>query len=188
MATDPRREYYDTGVWIARMLENGRFFRPSERLFDRLNSTDAIVIVSYPTLIETVHVLRRKTVGMTDKTFGAETQFYAESKCKTVVATFIRHLSDLGKRGKLQFYAPELTLNKHHRQIMSKIITQPVRMKTGSKRYQYSSLGPADIEHAYLARRAKTSDFYTTDGSFGQLGGDPDFAHMSFNILDPGDA
>ncbi len=45
VASDPQLEYYDGGIWAAHMLN------------------DRIVVASHVVLLETIHVLRRKTVG-----------------------------------------------------------------------------------------------------------------------------
>ena len=38
MPSDARREYYDTGIWVAHMLQNDKFSALSDSLFDRLAS------------------------------------------------------------------------------------------------------------------------------------------------------
>lgn len=51
------------------------------------------------------------------------------------------------------------------------------------KQYQYKGLGHADLEHAYLAKHSHITDFYSSDKSFKDLIGDPDYNTINFNIL-----
>ena len=169
------------------MLQNDKFSAPSNSLFDRLASdNNRLVVVSNLVLVEATHVFRRKIVKFLDRSFeDKQAQSRATFRTNYLDAAFTKHLFRLEKRKQLELYEPDLFLNDHHKQILSKIRKQPVHMRSISKGYQYSGLGPADIAHAYLARRAGVSDFYTTDCSFKHLNGDPEFAGMSFNLLDP---
>ena len=187
MASEPQREYYDSGVWVAYMLKNDRFARPSKKLFDSLISNNGrIVVMSHVVLLETIHVLRRKIVGALDRTVEEkQVQSVAASKCTDAIAEFIKYVSGMDEYGKLEFYTPDLRLNDYREQILLEISRQPISVKITSKRYLYSGLGPADIEHAHLARRAGVSTFYTTDSSFECLHKDPEFSRVSFDVLDP---
>ena len=187
MTSDAQREYYDTGIWIAYMLQNDKFFIPSSALFDRLlSSNNRIVVISNLVLVESTHVFRRKIVKFLDRIFDhKQAQLSAISRDNYLSTAFTKRLFQLEKSGHLELYEPDLLLNVHHKEVLSKLRRQPIHMRSMAKGYQYAGLGPADIEHAYLARRAGVSDFYTTDCSFKQLNGDPEFAGMSFNALNP---
>lgn len=187
MASEPQLEYYDSGIWVAHMLKNDRFSKPAKRLFDGLvSSNDRIVAVSHVVLLETIHVLRRKIVGALDRAIETErVQSVATSRCTNAIAEFIKYVSAMDRHGKMELYTPDLRLNDYCRQILLEISRQPVPVGITSKRYLYSGLGPADIEHAHLARRAGVSTFYTTDSSFERLNKDPEFLHVSFDVLEP---
>ena len=169
------------------MLQNDKFSALSDSLFDRLASdNNRVVVISYLVLVEATHVFRRKIVKSLDGSFeGKQAQSSATLRNDYLGAAFTKHLFRLEKRRQLELYEPDLFLNDYHKQILSKIRRQPVHMRSIARGYQYSGLGPADVAHAYLARRAGVSDFYTTDCSFKHLDGDPEFAGMSFNLLDP---
>lgn len=66
----------------------------------------------------------------------------------------------MDEHGKLESYTPDLRPSDYCRQILLEISRQPIPVGITSKRYRYSGSGPADIEHAHLARRAGVSAFH----------------------------
>lgn len=122
-------------------------------------------IVSYLLIMETIYVIRRWTVQHSESSDNT----YRMEEARAASDRFYNYVMNLMKMGRLIL----VRSNKiHDHEIFQKQISMPGTVR--NKRYKV--LGHADIEHAYLADYGGAREFHTTDLSFRDLDGDPDFA------------
>ena len=124
------------------------------------------VIVSYLLIMETIYVIRKQSVKRSKRSDTASTLYAA------------RALSDefkdyvMGGIGKGELVLVESDgISGHGRKVFQKTSSVQGTIKNRG----YRALGHADIEHAYLADYGGAREFHTTDLSFRDLDGDPDF-------------
>lgn len=205
--------YYDTGVWVAYMLgDKDDYYPVCKPLIENIETRKKIAIVSYLTIMETIHALRRRIVEKSD--FTGDSKDECRSKIpivKNVIKEFIRRVNELSKQKKIIIPRPSTKISEHHSTALKKLNNyfgrvRPMNICPYCKKcyvgrnakneciscnnkldsinvYQYKGLGHADIEHAFLAHNSNTTSFYSTDTSFNDLKGDPDFGSMSFKII-----
>lgn len=153
-------------------------------LFERVESGLDFVAVSYLAMAETIYVLRKLTTNQFRPT-SADDHAGIRSACRLIEARFVKHVGELVNDEHADIVEPSNVLFDHQRRVLSKMHDYSGRITGGTRaKYQYAGLGPADVEHAYLASYAGVSTFYTADKAFDSLNGDPTFAGISFKILE----
>ena len=188
------------------------YYSVCKPLIENIETRKKIAIVSYLTIMETVHALRRRIVEKSD--FTGPDRSECMSKIPTVksqIKEFIRRINELSKQQKIIIPRPSTKISEHHSTALKKLNNYFGRIRpmaicpycekgyvgrdaenkcpscgnnhNSINKYQYKGLGHADIEHAYLARSSNAPLFYSTDTSFSELNGDPDFGSMSFKII-----
>ena len=163
-------------------------------------------------MMETTHVLRGRIVAKSEFVGdGRDECVSRQTSAKILSEEFTQRISELGKQEKIIVASPELGITKHHQIVLRKLqncigyvrtvsacpycrggrVSSCSEIKCPScsgsfkpiERYQYKALGHADLEHAYLAKYAGASLFYSTDKSFRDLIGNPDFDSITFKII-----
>lgn len=141
-------------------------YQISRDLIELMENGEKRVIVSYLLIMETIYVIRKRSVQRSKSSDTASTLYAA------------RALSDefkdyvMGGIGKGELVLVESDgISGHGRKVFQKAasVVGSIRKK------QYRALGHADIEHAYLADYGGAREFHTMDLSFRDLDGDPDF-------------
>lgn len=210
--TDERLVYYDTNVWVSYMLgRRDDYYQRCSRLVADVEEGRKVAIVSHPVVIETMHVLRKKFAdrgGVTEAEVLGRDSLEAT---QPDVDRFARVLRRMAAARKVVIPEHGMRMSDHYDALLGKfsrysgyfrrISVCPYcgdgRVPRGHgnecpscgagrrsvRSYQYKALGLVDMEHAYLARNAGAEAFYSSDTSFRDLEGDPDFAPMRFEII-----
>jgi len=190
------------------------YYARSKSLIDDVEAGRKTAVVSYLVMMETIHVLRKVVVEQSryaghDRAECSKTLDPAES----LVNRFVHKIKKLSKERKVIIARPDKKIHEHHYAAMAKlrdclgyvrVISLCPYCKTGRvgredqnkcpacdsglahvRKYQYKALSHPDIEHAYLARYSSAASFHSADTSFRDLGSDPDFDPMGFEIIPP---
>ena len=168
------------------MLPNDGSFERCKTTIQESEENGKVAIISDLAITETVHAIRKKITGdvpQSEDTGIAENDAISESEM--AANRFLRRVSELREQGKVELVESVHTVADHHRRVCSKSYGYTGHVKHTDKKYRYTGLGHADIEHAFLASDAGAHIFCSTDGYFADLAGDRGFSHMSFGILRP---
>ena len=191
---------------------NDDYYPLCKPLIDNIENKNKVAIISYLMLIETIHVLRTKVIKKTPFTGESRSECDSKkSNAENIIKDFMRIINEFSKQKKILLIRPRETITDHHSKVLKKIrnyfgYIRPMsicpycikayvdRKSTNEcpscgksldsvKEYQYKGLGHADLEHAFLAKQSSSPVFYSSDTSFGDLKGDPDFGSLIFEII-----
>ena len=170
------------------MLSGDKFFEQCRTTIQKLEENNKIAVISNLAVMETIHAIRKRIADdmrQTEDMEDAKNNTMSESK--RVVEQFIRYVSRLQDRGNTEMIKPGHAVADHHQRVCSKLYRYAGQIKyiNKSRKYRYAGLGHVDMEHAFLASDAGVGIFCSTDGGFADLEADPDFSHMTFDILKP---
>ena len=157
--------YYDTAIWAGYFLgERDLHYQESKSLIELVEAGKKRAIVSYLLIMETMYTIRRRKVERSDSPDDASRM----STAMDASDKFYNYVTNRMKTGRL-------ILVESNREIDYKIFQKYSSVRGTVKSKEYRALGYADIEHAYLADYGGAREFHTTDLSFRDLDGDPDF-------------
>ncbi len=188
------------------------FYSTCKPLIEDIESKKVVAVFSYLTMLETIHTLRRRKIEKSSFTGGSRSECESKkAPAEVIVRDFVRVIRELSSQQKILIPRPKMTLFDHHSTVVRKIkqyfgyirtmsycpicesgyVKRDEKIKCPScgdekeslKKYQYKALGHADLEHAFCAKYANVPVFYSTDKSFSDLNGDPDFGSMRFEII-----
>lgn len=210
-ATDGRLVYYDANIWVAYMQGSvDKYYHTAKTLIDDVEDGKRIAIVPHLVILETVFVIRKRQAYRAIKK-GKATDRDATPLLKPIITEYLDRINRLAEEGKIIIPEYADKVYDHHRAVLQKCTVYhgffvseecpacriPREARDGaftcpscglaakSGELDYRVLGPADMEHAYLARRSAAEAFYTSDKTFRCLASDPDFAPMRFEIIRP---
>ena len=148
------------------------------------------VIVSDTLIWEVVDTVRKRIPRMA----GSSESFRGTDEAKKrhiegvvwdIVVGFITTVGSYSKSGHVRLVQPDAPVYRHQGMILEKLKNYFGQVHiTRKKRYEYKGLGYVDFEHAYLAKQAGASAFYTSDRSFNSLNNDRDFRPIEFIIVE----
>jgi len=192
--------------------KNDDYYPVCKPLIENIETKSKIAVVSYLVLLESIHVLRHKITKNLEFKGGSRSECQSKIPIvKSLIKEFIKTINEFSKQGKILIPRPQGAIFEHHSTVLKKMNDYFGYVRTMSicplcekgyvtrdsenicpscgkkhesiKEYQYKGLGHADLEHAYLAKNTGSVVFYSTDKSFKELNGDPDFGAMSFEIV-----
>lgn len=169
-------------------------YQTSKDLIELMKNGEKRVVVSYLLIMETIHVIRKRSVKRS-KISDTASVLDAARALSNEFKDYV--MSGVGK-GEIVLVESD-GISGHGYRIFQKASSvqgtvrnrrgytrspksrrsahrkpQPARLRIGCR--EYRALGHADIEHAYLADYGGAREFHTMDLSFRDLDGDPDFA------------
>lgn len=191
---------------------NDDYYPLCKPLIDNIEDGKKIAIISYLILMETIHVLRTKVIKKTPFDGDTRKDCDSKKpNAENIIKDFMRIINEFSKQKKILLIRPRETITDHHSRVLRKLrnyfgYIRPMSIcpyctngyaSRGSnnecpscgkplesiKQYQYKGLGHTDLEHAVLARQGSCSSFYSSDTSFKDLTGDPDFGALMFKVI-----
>lgn len=204
--------YYDTNVWVSYMLgNNDHFYHLCKPLIENIEQKRCIAIVSYPVIMESIHVIRRRVAERQPVRSDANS-LESESLAEKRSDDFIKLVKRLAEQKKIVITRPTKNVTAYNAAVLKKLRTLSGYVKlerqckncqrpylarsssspcplcgrtgTAARKYKYRGLGHVDVEHAYLAVYSRASTFYSTDKAFASLAYDPDFNTINFVQLE----
>ena len=116
--------------------------------------------------METVYIIRRRSVQYSESSDSAS----MIDEAVNASDRFHYYVMDGLETGRMILVRPHQKFNHDY-----KVFQKYSSVRGTVKNKEYRALGYADIEHACLADYGGAREFHTTDLSFRDLDGDPDF-------------
>lgn len=136
-------------------------------------------------MVETIHVIRKRIVENSYVGDAPEDHAKTQRKIHAITEDFLDVICKMSEDGQFASKANivwQTTTTLSWQRLEDSGILRSTRTP---HKYLYKGLGHADFEHAFIALSYDVPEFYSTDRSFEDLNGDPDFAGVHFNIVRP---
>ncbi len=194
--------YMDAGIWVAYGLGgDDKHYDKAKEIVEKVVRGELVAIVSLLSLLETMDVIRKRTVQqISNHTIVSLDQKNDDERKKLIKKISERKYSTLyecilkaaqsGQMVLVDFKDTDVgdILIDSSRVIWEKFGNIPSFYNCSACRkpyrhYDYKGLGPIDVMHILLAKKVGCNYFYTTDHGFEHLLTDPNFASIQIKII-----